>query len=208
MVTSVERTNSEWLAELRGPGRAKALADLRELLVRGLQYAMSSREDVNAMDLEDFAQEAVLKVLAGLDSFRGDSKFITWASKIAVNVAFSELRRKRWQDISLQTLLDRYEGDFTPSILIDSDPIPESQLTQKLLLELVQQLIREELTDHQRRAMVAVVFGGMPGAEVARRLGITRNALYKLMHDARLRLKTLLADRGINFQDALAVFDS
>jgi hypothetical protein len=73
----VERTNQEWLTELRGPGRELALADLRALLVKGLHYAMADRPDVTEADLEDFAQDALLKILAGLDTFRGESRFTT-----------------------------------------------------------------------------------------------------------------------------------
>ena len=91
----IERTNQEWLAALRGPGRDEALADLRALLVRGLGYALAGHPNVDDSALEDFAQDALLKILAGLDSFRGESRFTTWAQKIAVRVALTELRRHR-----------------------------------------------------------------------------------------------------------------
>jgi RNA polymerase sigma-70 factor (ECF subfamily) len=204
-----ERSNAEWLAQLRGPGRETALADLRALLVRGLRYAMSDRPSVKDEDLEDFAQDALLKILAGLDSFRGESKFTTWAHKIAVRVAFSELRRRRWKDVSFQDLLSRYDnGDLTPAVLTDLSPDPERRATQQMMLDLVQRLIMEELTDRQRQAMTALMMGGMPMDEVARRMGTNRNALYKLMHDARQRLKERMLDRGISPQEILAAFES
>jgi RNA polymerase sigma-70 factor (ECF subfamily) len=150
----------------------------------------------------------LLKILDNLDSFRGESRFTTWAQKIAVHEAFSELRRKRWQNISLDDLIDRYEGDFTPDILTDTQPSPEQHLTQHTLLEMVKRLIAEELTERQRRAMLAVVFAGMPTEEVARRMGTNRNALYKLMHDARKRLKRRMMAEGISLEEALAAFES
>jgi DNA-directed RNA polymerase specialized sigma24 family protein len=61
---AVERTNEQWLANLREPGRDQALSDLRALLVRGLRYSMAKRSDVTESDLEDFAQDALLKILA------------------------------------------------------------------------------------------------------------------------------------------------
>jgi RNA polymerase sigma-70 factor (ECF subfamily) len=205
----VERSNAEWLSELRGPGRETALADLRALLVRGLRYAMLDRPSVKEEDLEDFAQDALLKILAGLDSFRGESKFTTWAHKIAVRVAFSELRRRRWKDVSFQDLLSRYDnGDLTPAVLTDLSPDPEQRATQQMMLDLVQRLITEELTDRQRQAMTALMMGGMPMEEVARRMGTNRNALYKLMHDARQRLKKRMLDRGVSPEEILAVFES
>ena len=205
-----ERTNEEWLAELAepGPDRAKALADLRAQLVRGLGYAMADRPAVTEAHIEGFVQEALLKILDNLDTFRGESRFTTWAQKIAVHEAFTELRRKRWENISLDDLIDRYEGDFTPAILTDPHPSPEQQVTQDALLRMVKRLIAEELTERQRRAMLAVVFAGMPTQEVARRMGTNRNALYKLMHDARQRLQRRMKGEGISLEDALAAFES
>ncbi len=205
-----ERTNEEWLAELAEPGpeREEALADLRAQLVRGLGYAMADRPDVTEAHIEGFVQEALLKILDNLDAFRGESRFTTWAQKIAVHEAFTELRRKRWKNVSLDDLIDRYEGDFTPAVLTDPDPSPEQQVTQDALLKMVKRLIAEELTERQRRAMLAVVFAGMPTQEVARRLDTNRNALYKLMHDARQRLQRRMLAEGISLEDALAAFES
>ncbi len=204
-----ERTNQEWLAELRGPGREEALVDLRSLLVRGLRYGLAGRSSVTEAYLEDFVQDALLKILAGLDSFRGESRFTTWAHKIAIHVALTELRRRRWQDISLQDLVAQSgEGDFAPSVLTDPSFSPEQRATQQMLLEMVQRLIDEELTDRQRQAMVAAVIGGMPLEEVARRMGTNRNALYKLLHDARQRLKKRMSVMDLSPQSVLAAFEA
>ena len=204
-----DRTNEEWLAELRSPGpeREEALADLRALLVRGLRYGLADRSSVTDVDVEDFAQEALLKIAASLDTFRGESRFTTWAQKIAIRVAFTELRRARWKDTSLQGIIEQYdEGDFTPAILTDTSVSPEQQATQHMVLELVQRLIEQELTERQRQAMTAVILGGMNLEEVARRMGTSRNALYKLLHDARQRLKQRIIAHGVSPQEALAVF--
>jgi RNA polymerase sigma-70 factor (ECF subfamily) len=104
-------------------------------------------------------------------------------------------------------MIARYEGDFAPSVLTDADPSPERQVTQRALLGMVKRLIAEELTDRQRRALIAVVFAGMPMAEVARRMGTNRNALYKLMHDARQRLKRCMLAEGISAEEALSAFE-
>jgi RNA polymerase sigma-70 factor (ECF subfamily) len=204
-----ERTNESWLAALSEPGpeQTAALADLRSLLVRGLGYAMADRPGVTEANIEEFVQDALLKILDNLDSFRGESRFTTWAQKIAVHEAFSELRRKRWEDVSLDDMVARYEGDFTPSVLTDPDPSPEQQVTQQGLLEMVRRLVSEELTDRQRQALMAVAFAGIPTEEVARRLGTNRNALYKLMHDARQRLKRRMMAEGISAEEALAAFE-
>jgi RNA polymerase sigma-70 factor (ECF subfamily) len=205
-----ERTNQEWLAALSEPGpeREAALTDLRTFLVRGLGYAMADRPQVSEADIEGFAQDALLKILDNLASFRGESRFTTWAQKIAVHEAFTDLRRKRWENVSLEEMIARYEGDFTPDVLTDPEPSPEERVTQQRLLELVKRLIAEELTDRQRQALIAVIFAGMPTEQVARRMGTSRNALYKLMHDARQRLKRRLQAEGISLEDALAAFET
>src|SRR3990170_8448976 len=105
------RTNQDWLQALREPASPEALEDLRAVLMRGLRAALAARVngDVDAL-AEDFAQEALLKILASLETFRGESRFTTWAQRIAVHVAFSELRRRRWKDVPLQTLIETAEG--------------------------------------------------------------------------------------------------
>jgi RNA polymerase sigma-70 factor (ECF subfamily) len=191
---------------LRGPGRDEALTDLRATLVRGLGYALASRSDVDEASLEDFAQEAILKILAGLDSFRGESRFTTWAQKIAVREALTELRRRRWRDVSLDSITGLPDTDFIPVTLADPSAGPEQQMMQRTLLETLRRLISEQLTDRQRQAMIAVYLHGMPLEEVARRMGTNRNALYKLLHDARQRLRKQLTREGLSLRDVLEAF--
>jgi len=203
----IERTNQEWLDALRGPGCDKALADLRAFLVRGLGYALANQSNVTETDLEDFAQEALLKILTGLDSFRGESRFTTWAQKIAVHVAFTELRRHRWRDVSLDEMTGFPDADpFIPDTLADPSVGPEQQAIQRMLWSTLRRIIATELTDRQRQALVAARIHGMPLEEVARRMGTNRNALYKLLHDARQRLKKRMMAKGLSPQDVLAAF--
>lgn len=204
------RDNKAWLTAMRPPIDEDALSDLRTLILRGLRAALSTRidADLNAVT-EDFAQDALLKILDGIESFRGESKFTTWAQKIAINVAFTELRRRRWKDISLQQIVETDDGDeYTPALLTDPDAYPELSVEQRNVMEIVDTLIAEELTERQRTAMLAILQGGMPLEEVARRLGTNRNALYKLLHDARKRLqKRLLESSGLSHEEVIALFE-
>ena len=197
------RTNEQWLTELRGPNPSEALADLYDLLVRGLRAALGGRAEAN---IEDFAQEALLKITNNLDSFRGESRFTTWAKKIAMNVALTELKRRRWRDVSLQDLLDRRTA--TGRGLADPQLTPEQAAFQNMVLAKVRDLIDEELTDRQHEAVVAVILEGMPIAEVARRMGTNQNALYKLLHDARKKLKLRMEAVGLPPQGVLAALDA
>lgn len=207
------RTNDTWLADLRSETtRGAALADLRALLASGLRQGLVGWVDTGAQDFEalaeDFAQEALLKVLAHLDTFRGESQFTTWAHKIAVRVALTELRRQRWKDASLEGMVDA-QGGSEESIgmtLADTGGGPEAAVERMDLLGMLQRTMMEALTERQFRAVMAVNVQGMPMGEVARRMGMERNALYKLLHDARLRLTRRLARDGLSPEDFLRAF--
>jgi RNA polymerase sigma-70 factor (ECF subfamily) len=203
-----ERSNEEWIAALSQPGPEydAALEELRLLLVRGLGYALSRRHGIDDALLEDFAQDALLRILGSLDTFRGESRFTTWAQKIAVRVAYTELRRHRWRDVSLDDLTGSPDADFTPSFMADPSVGPEQQAIQHSVLETVRRVIDEDLTDKQREALVAKI-QGMPLEEVARRMGSNRNALYKLLHDARQRLKDRLLAEGLAPEEILSAFE-
>jgi RNA polymerase sigma-70 factor (ECF subfamily) len=200
-----ERTNEQWLAELRGPNPDEAIADLYNLLVRGLKAAFGSHGGGVDANFGDFAQEALIKITENLDSFRGESRFTTWAQKIAMNVALTELKRRRWHDISLQDLLARRAAaDRGPA---DPQLTPEQLAFQNMVLGELRRMVDEELTDRQREAVVAVLLEEVPISEVAKRMGIKQNALYKLLHDARRKLKRQMEAAGLSPQEVLAAFE-
>lgn len=180
---------------------------------RRLFFYLRSRGDLRALadseieDLaEDFVQEALLQIQAKLDQFQGLSKFTTWASKIAVRQALAELRRARWRDFSLDALMG--EAEFTPSFLVQSTGPgrPEQSVLQGEAMQAVADVINQELTERQRAALIALVVQGVSMDVVAQELGTNRNALYKLLHDARKRLKQRLTERGYDVEDLLARF--
>ena len=200
-----ERTNEQWLADLRGPNPDEALADLYDLLVRGLRAGLGSYGGGAGANAGDFAQEALIRITGNLNSFRGESRFTTWAQKIAMNVALTELKRRRWRDVSLQELSARREAaDREPA---DVQPSPEGLALQNTVLRELRRMVEEELTDRQREAVVAVILEGMPVSEVARRMNTNQNALYKVLHDARKRLKGRMEAAGISPREALEAFD-
>jgi RNA polymerase sigma-70 factor (ECF subfamily) len=202
-----QRSNEEWLAALRGQQRNEALADLRLLLVRGLHTALSKRGKVSDQDIEDFAQDALLRIVAALDTFRGEARFTTWAYRIAIHTALGELRRRRWRDVSLDDLSTTTEPDFAPDTLADPSDGPEKRALQRLVLDTMRRAIQEDLTEKQRQALIAARVHGMPIAELAKRMDTNPNALYKLLHDARQRLQRALLDRGVPREDVLSAFD-
>ncbi len=215
-----ERTNEQWVADLHQDGtvRAQALEDLRARLERGLYYYLNhERSDLTerpADELQqmaqDFTQEALLKVLDNLGSFRGESQFTTWAAKIAARVAISELRRARWKDYSLENLTAG--GEVMPSTTatdLNSSPAdqPENYTEKQDILKLIDDAFNNVLTERQRLALTAHAIDGMPVEEIAARLGTNRNALYKLIHDARLKLKKHLEEQGISLEYLSDLFE-
>jgi RNA polymerase sigma-70 factor (ECF subfamily) len=203
------RTNSEWLIDLRGPDQNQAIEDLGKVLKRGLIYSLSSRIQTDLeTQVDDFVQDSILRILDKLDTFRGESRFTTWAQKVAVRVAFTELRRQRWKDISLEDLMPEDSGDFTPLVLADPGPNPEKLATQTLFAEMIETILKEDLTERQRTAMLAIMKGGMPLDEVARRMDTNRNALYKLLHDARKQMRGSLLEKGLTPQEVIEAFET
>ncbi len=214
-----DRTNEQWLADLTGSPEAQspALEDLRERLQRGIFYYLSrERSDLThlpAAELtrmaEDLAQDATLRVMDNLGSFRGDSRFTTWATKIAVRVAISDLRRARYKDFSLENMTA--EGDLLPasaaSITSSAEPGPEASTERADVMLKIQQALDEDLTERQRQALVAMALQGVPLEILAERMGTNRNALYKLIHDARRKLRAHLESEGLSTRYMLNLFE-
>ena len=212
----MERTNDMWLEHLRenSPDQAAAIEDLRQFLKRAVLMYLHTRSDLGRLaesELqqmgEDFTQDALLKIQAGLDTFRGKSKFTTWAAKIAANHTISELRRARWRDLSLDAITDA--GTSLQEILpLDTSPTgnPDTESERRQVWQVVANIINTELTERQRQVLVAVRVNNIPIAEVATLLDTNINNIYKLLHDARLKLKHGLETLGWDPQYILQLF--
>lgn len=209
MGSMIERTNEEWIKALQDQSEQEsALVDLRLLLLNGLRRGLINWVNPSNPEFEslvdDFAQESLLKVLDNLDSFEGRSKFTTWAYKIAVRVALTELRRKRWQERSL----DELDSAESPLPLPDQRPSPAQQIEQSDSFQRLEQIIDSTLTPKQREAMIGIAVEEMPIEELAQRMNMNRNALYKLLHDARLKLKKQLLEEGLTPEMLLGSIES
>jgi RNA polymerase sigma-70 factor (ECF subfamily) len=209
------RTNAEWLADLRNEEtQAEALADLRQYLLRvAALYIERHHEDLTYLGTsasehlaEDFAQEALLQIQANLDTFRGESKFTTWAYRFVINIAATELRLARWRVLSLENLMGESEIPLFTFLSDQGSPDPETVAARDQIIALIRKIIAEELSPRQRLALVNVHFNGVPMAEVARQLGTTPNNVYKLIHEARKKLKNGLRRRYYSEGDVLAIF--
>ncbi len=186
-------SNEEWVRAIRAADPV-ALEALRALLLRGLRSGLRAKKVSDDL-LQDFAQEAMVRINAAIARFRGQSTFRAWALSIAMRVAFEELRRARWKDVSLET-----PGDDAPVAALDppSDaPGAERDLARAQVLEALQRALDESLSPRQREVLLGEL-GGVPTAELAQRLGTNANALYKLSHDARVKLKQAFEQSGLD----------
>jgi RNA polymerase sigma-70 factor (ECF subfamily) len=201
----MDRDNETWLAHLGGAGldQQAALSALGKALLRGLRRALPRRAGADDAFLEDVVQDALVRILERLPQFEGRSRFLTWAMAVALRVAMSALRRRRWKDVSLDEVIAG--AGVAPARAIDDGPGPHAHSEREAILAAMHEVIRNGLTTRQREALLAEL-KGMPQDEIARYLGSNRNALYKLTHDARKRLKQGLEAAGFTAEDVGAAF--
>jgi RNA polymerase sigma-70 factor, ECF subfamily len=182
-----------------GHEREKALVELHALLLRAARFEAARRRPMlphlRGNELDDIALEAaddaVVAVLAKLGDFRGASRFTTWAYKFALLETASKLRRRAWQR---REILLEAEGW---SHLSDPSRSPAAEVEQTELLSAIERAVATALTPRQRNVLVAVALNGVPADVVAERLGTTRGALYKTLHDARVKLRSELSRYGL-----------
>lgn len=200
------QNETNWPSLLRATDsavQAAAFRELRDVLQAGLRVALNGRSDVSEAHLEDFAQESLLRVLERLEQFQGRSRFTTWAQAIALNVAFTELRRKRWQDVSLDALLADGERLSEPAMMADDVLGGDEERTR--LVATLRHAIETDLTPKQRAAILGEL-REMPFDQIVELLGTSRSAAYKMLHDARRALKQRLQEAGITGADIQNAF--
>jgi RNA polymerase sigma-70 factor (ECF subfamily) len=189
----------EWHLELRaeGPRRDEAVARLHGLLLRAAKFEVFRRQgslQLSAAELDELAQDAAddaaVSVLRRLGDFRGDSSFRTWAYKFALLEAAVKVRRRAWRHREVTLEPEQWES------LAHVGPGPDDDAESGALLEAVRDGIQTALTPKQRQVLVAVVLEGVPIDVLAERLDSNRNALYKLLYDARRRLRAHVAAAG------------
>ncbi len=201
VASDAERTSEEWLTELRSTGtlRERAITDLHALLLRAARSALRRRpaafSHLRGEQLDDIAlqaaDDALVAVLAKLDDFRGASRFTTWAYKFALLEAGVKLRRRAWQGREVLLEPAAWPG------FSDQRATAQEVLERDELLRTLKAVIETSLTSHQRHVFVALALNEVPIDVLTERLGTTRGALYKTLHDARRKLRHELAAAGL-----------
>jgi RNA polymerase sigma-70 factor, ECF subfamily len=200
-----DAVSRSWIDGLRASGRRRdaSIAQLRALLLRAARREIWRRRGalhVGGAELDDLAQQAaddaVVAVLAKLDGFRGESRFTTWAYKFVMLEVSTKIGRHFARSTSAR--MDEVDWERIPDRLTG---LPEQRAEQRELLAALRRAVDEELTEHQRRVFVAVALNDVPMDALVHELGSNRNAIYKTLFDARLKLKTSLAAAGHALQE-------
>lgn len=212
------KNNEEWLTALNSSGESyeAALAQLRDYLLRAVYlYLRDRRPDLSELHTtqlyelaEDFAQDALIAVQENLASFRGDSKFTTWAYRFVINRAIDELRGRQYGHFSLENLQEQESAVFLPLTHTKQYSDPDLAAERQEILQKIRHIIQNSLNERQRAAILGVHFQERSMQEVADELHITPNTLYKLLHDARKKLKAELKSNHLSEGDILAIFET
>jgi RNA polymerase sigma-70 factor (ECF subfamily) len=190
-----------WVEALSASGseRDDAVADLHDLLLRAARFEIGRRSaalaHVRGEDADDLAtqaaDDALVAILSKLHTFRGASRFTTWAYKFALLEAGVRVRRRAWQ--GREVVL---EPETWPSFADDRRPPVESGPEQAELLSALKRAVTDTLTPHQRNVFTALALNEVPIDVLAERMDTTRGALYKTLHDARAKLRAELVAEG------------
>lgn len=196
---TTDSDSTQWLGPLRSTGavREEGVKRLFDVLLRVARHEVHARRvqtRITGPELDDIAHQAaadaVLGVLGKLAAFRGDSRFTTWAYRFAVLEVAEKLNRHHWRNpaVSLDLDADR----FLPPAHLD----PGGHLEADELLDAIRHAVEHTLTERQRLMFVTVVIDEVPLDTVAAQWGISRNAVYKTVFDARQKIRGFLVTNG------------
>jgi RNA polymerase sigma-70 factor, ECF subfamily len=192
-----DHESRDWLARLSSSGseRDAALAELHALLVGAARFALNRRvSQLGREGIADLAvqaaNDALVSILDRLEEYRGESRFTTWAWKFAFYEACVAIRKRRWLGREVPVEDDGWDA-------LAREAGPDRRVEQMELLDALHAAVDDALTPHQRRVFVALALNEVPVDVLAERLGATRGALYKTLHEARGRLRAALAAQGL-----------
>lgn len=197
---TLDDESAQWLADLTTTGAVGQAAQrrLHDLLLRAARGEVSRRSGpprVSGAELDDLAHQAaadaMLAILGKLASFRGESKFTTWAYKFVMFEVSAKIGRHFWQRPGVA--MDAEDWERLPAVF-GFGPAEQSQARE--LLDALRHAVDLELTERQRRIFVAIVLNGIPLDALVAELHTNRNAVYKTLFDARGKLRAALVAKG------------
>lgn len=196
----MDAESARWIAELEdaSPGREAACRRLRDFLLRIVWKEAERRRErlpgTVIQDLEDICQhaasDAMMAILRKRTAFQGRARFTSWAAKFAILEVSAALRRRTWAGRALHA---------DPGILehvTDCRPSALAAIQSRETLQALRDAVTHSLTEHQRDVFLSAAVQEMPIDVLAERLGCSRGAVYKTLHEARRRLRHELALSG------------
>jgi RNA polymerase sigma-70 factor (ECF subfamily) len=195
---TLDEESAEWLRVLRDADRDDAAARLHELLLRIARREIRRRRtggEITGPELDDLAHQAaadaLLSITRKLAEFRGESRFTTWAYKFVMFEVSSKLARHFWRRDAAHP--DKADWDQ----LAETSGIPPAdQVESKELVDALRRAVDTCLTERQRQVFVAIIVQGIPLDTLVAERGTNRNAIYKMMFDARRKLRAELVAQG------------
>jgi len=188
-MATLDPDSAEWLRNLNGTeaDREAACVRLHAMVLRIAHYE-PELDDV----AHQAAADAMVAILAKTDQFRGESRFTTWAYKFVIFEVSNKLGRHFWRNRTVA--MDDEDWSRLPD-RFGLDPVHEAEWRD--LAAALRQAVDDDLTDRQRQVFVAIVLNGVPLDALVAELGSNRNAIYKLMFDARRKLRSALVAKGV-----------
>lgn len=190
--------DDDWVERLNSTDssmREDASIELRAALIRNLRVQFLKR-GLSQDCVEDVVQESVFRILDRLHTFRGDSRFMSWATAVGVRTGMELVRKQYWKT---QTLGDLVKGDDLdlagPWESAELDPKDNSLRAE--VLTVLADVMQTALSERQRSVLLAEM-KGKPSSEIAEEMGSNRGAVYKMAHDARKKIKAELENRGFD----------
>ncbi len=190
-----ERTDRELVTAAR-EGDAEAFG----LLVRRHQrrvYRLAVHLLKSGAEAEDVTQDTFVRAYGALDRFDGRSEPFTWIYRICVNLSLNALRSRKTRRASSPDD-PRIEG-----LLIDNRPAAGSPARSSADKQLGRALAEgiDELSDTLRTTLVLVCIDGLSHAEAGDVLGCPEGTVAWRVHEARKKLRLMLAERGFDDDD-------
>ena len=200
MDPKIEHENRRWVDDLSstGPRREEAHNELYALLLRVAKAEARRRASAlrcGGPELEDIAHQAaadaLMSITERLEKFRGEARFTTWASKFVIFNVASKVNRHFWRRQEAH-----YDQEDWSTIASRFDVGPDEEAQVREFAAAIESAVKQNLSERQRLVFVAIVLNGMPMDVLADELGSTHNALYKVLFDARKKLRTALVAAG------------
>lgn len=170
---------------------------LRQQIFSGCQervYRLALRITRNQEDAEDSQQEALLKAYRHMDQFQGRSQFTTWISRIAINEALMNLRKRRdAYHVPLEDVVEQAEEPTVRRRLSSPPESPEAAYSRKELSATLNAAI-DRLRPLYRSVFVMRTVEELSTTETASKLQISNSAVKTRLRRARNELRTILRD--------------